>query len=89
MKILGIRQEGTPSTGGLLFVDLETKGRFGKIEASFQLDMQTGDQLGLGFVDGKSLRRKATVDELVLLHEAFTYFQANGPTGAAGYPNVA
>lgn len=85
MKILAIRQEGTVSTGPLLFVDIETEGRFGAIELSYQLDVKTGTVIQPAYINGKSLRRKPSLEENALLAEAFKHFLEKGPTGVQGY----
>jgi hypothetical protein len=92
MKILAIRQEGTESTGALLFVDLEIDGRFGKVTVAYELDKKNGLPLGRGWVEGKQLRQvTASPDEKVALKVAFAYFLGcNGNTRPEHFPiNVA
>jgi|GEM_PF-5332993 hypothetical protein len=84
MKILSIRQEGTATTGALLFVDIQTKGRFGDVEVTYQLGA-TGAVILPAYINGKEYSRKPSVEETALLAEAFKHFQEKGPTGAQGY----
>jgi hypothetical protein len=64
MKILAIRQEGTESTGAMLFVDLETEGRFGPIEVTYELDPKVnGKIIGSAWIEGKPVRREPTLEE--------------------------
>ncbi len=83
LKVTAIRQEGTVSTGPLLFVDVETPVRFGSVNISWQIDPATGMVLdGSIGDDAKPLNRRPTPEENLLLLGAFEEFLEHGPTGA-------
>lgn len=91
MKILAIRQEGTESTGAMLFVDLETEGRFGPIEVTYELDPKhpakfQGKVIGSAWIAGKPVHREPTPNESRALDGAWQVYLDGALSGFRAFP---
>jgi hypothetical protein len=79
IKLIQVRQEGTLSTGRLLFVDL-INSETGE-ETCWELDIETGEVIeGAKDIDGDvfSLDREPTTEELAVINGGFSDFKKNG-----------
>lgn len=82
IRIESIRQEGTESTGALLFVDLLDEA---KQQTCWELDIKTGKPIAgtLCLEDEETvipLNREPDHREFFALRRAFNQFQRRGPT---------